>query len=274
MIDRAFSILNIKNVDAGQRTLSGWATTPELDRQGDQIDQFGCTYRNPLPLLWMHDATQPVGHAEFSKATAGGIPFTATIAKIDEPGTLKDRCDLAWQSVHARLVSAVSVGFRPLDNAVEPIKGGGLKYLRTEIMELGLVSIPANSQCTITNIKAAAMAEMATMQMAALRTQPDDPILRNTNPVAVGVFAKIMRNLSETLNSHHNDLALRIKALEDSKFSYEGVYSEERIYRRGNFTTCSGSLFHANTTTTSRPGSSSDWTLCCKRGADGKDATR
>ena len=273
MIVRAYSILNVKSVDAAQRILTGTATTPETDRQSDQVDPFGCVFKNPLPLLWMHQPDQPVGHAEFARATASGIPFTAQIAKVDEPGVLKDRVDEAWQSVQARLVSAVSIGFRVLDNAVEPLKSGGLKYLRTEILELSLVTVPANSSCTIQTIKAiddTYLSSKATMP----RPTEDHSILKNAQTVSVGVVAKAMRTLAELVNGKHNAMMERIKALEETAFEYAGTYREGSTYRRGQFVTYSGSLHHANTTTASRPGSSPDWTLCCKRGANGKDATR
>ena len=274
MIVRAYSILNVKSVDAAQRTLSGWATTPELDRQGDQIDQFGCTFKNPLPLLWMHQADQPVGTVALGKANSTGIPFSATIAKIDEPGTLKDRCDLAWQSVHARLVSAVSVGFRPLDNAVEPIKGGGLKFLKTEIMELSLVSIPANQSCTITNVKSAAMAEIA-----AMRTQSDgdSAIAKSTETATVGFVARGMRNFATMIGKNVKErilqettpLQARIEALEQRPlFEYAGVWKPDEQYVRGQFISFDGSLWHTNCTTTARPGTSSDHTLAVKHGRD------
>lgn len=279
---RAYSILHVKHADGAQRILTGTATTPETDRVGDQVDPLGCVFKNPLPLLWQHQPDQPVGHAEFGRATASGIPFTAQIAKVDEPGVLKDRLDEAWQSVQARLVSSVSIGFRVLDNAVESIKGGGLKFLRTEIMELSLVTIPANSQCTIQTVKSADQAVLASMQMATMRKQSDDDsaIAKSTAPATVGFVARGLRNFAEAvgrnvkaaIEKRTDALEQRIAALEQTSFEYKGVYVEGLTYRRGQFVTCSGSLHHANTTTTSRPGSDNTWTLCCKRGADGKDA--
>src|SRR5690606_1947159 len=94
---------------------------------------------------------KPVGHVEFAKPTKDGIPFKARLAKVDEPGTLKDRVDEAWQSVKAGLVSAVSIGFRSLEHS--RLENGGLKFLSWEWMELSLVTIPANSDATIQTIK-------------------------------------------------------------------------------------------------------------------------
>jgi len=54
--------------------------------------------------------------------------------------------------------------------------------------------------------------------------------------------------------------------------SYEGVYQEGKSYDVGNLVTWGGSMWHANDTTTTKPGEGSkDWTLTVKRGRDGKD---
>jgi HK97 family phage prohead protease len=95
-----------------------------------------------MPLLWQHKTDKPVGMAKFDKPTAKGIDFEASLAKVDEPGTLKDRVDEAWQSVKLGLVRAVSIGFRPIEYSF--IDNGGVRFVETEVMELSLVTIPAN----------------------------------------------------------------------------------------------------------------------------------
>lgn len=150
--NRAYSVLEIKSVDSEDRVIAGIATTPEADRVGDIVDPMGARFAKSIPLLWQHQHDKPVGTAEFGKATKSGIPFTASIAKIAEPGPLKDLVDMAWQSVKAKLVRGVSIGFRAL--GYEPLESGGLKFTETEIYELSLVTIPANASATIQTIKA------------------------------------------------------------------------------------------------------------------------
>lgn len=150
--NRAYSVLEIKSVDSEDRVIAGIATTPETDRVGDIVDPMGARFAKSIPLLWQHQHDKPVGTAEFGKATKSGIPFTASIAKIAEPGPLKDLVDMAWQSVKAKLVRGVSIGFRAL--GYEPLESGGLKFTATEIYELSLVTIPANASATIQTIKA------------------------------------------------------------------------------------------------------------------------
>lgn len=150
-MNRAYSILTVKSVEEDQRIIRGVATTPSPDRVGDIVEPLGVKFNNPMPLLWQHQADKPVGTVRFDKPTKDGITFEAKLATIDEPGNLKDRIDEAWQSVKAGLVSAVSIGFRALEYAF--MESGGIRFSESEVMELSLVTIPANAEATITAIK-------------------------------------------------------------------------------------------------------------------------
>ncbi len=154
-MDRAYALLDVKALDPERRTFSGLASTPELDRQGHSLDPAGATYRNPLPLLLFHDQKQPIGTVTLH-ATAAGIAFNATLPTIDTPGRVKDRVDEAWHSIQQGLITGVSIGFRVLDGAVQALKSGGLRLLKTEIFELSLVTIPANAQASILMVKSLA----------------------------------------------------------------------------------------------------------------------
>lgn len=150
-MERAYSLLTVRSADDAARVIEGIASTPTPDRYGDVVEPLGAKFKTPMPLLWQHDARQPVGQVEFAKPDEEGIPFRATIATIDEPGTLKDRLDEAWQSVKAKLVRAVSIGFRPIEYSF--MDDGGMHFLEWEWLELSLVTIPANSEATFQTIK-------------------------------------------------------------------------------------------------------------------------
>lgn len=148
----AYSILTVKEVSEDQRIIRGMATTPEPDRVGDVVEPMGVIFKNPSPLLYMHRHDLPVGSVTFGKPTEKGVPFEARLPVVSEPSQLKARIDEAWQSVKAGLIRAVSIGFRPLEYSVID-ETGGLRFTRSEIYELSLVSVPANSGATITQIK-------------------------------------------------------------------------------------------------------------------------
>lgn len=57
---------------------------------------------------------------------------------------------------------------------------------------------------------------------------------------------------------------------------YRGVYSEGTTYQRGDTVTFGGSLWHCDRESSAKPdtiGEQKAWTLCAKRGRDGKDGT-
>lgn len=148
-MDRAYSLLTVKSLAPEGRRFSGIASTPELDRQGESLDMAGVTFGASLPLLWHHDPRQPIGRVTLT-ATPAGILFDATIPDIPEPGTLKTRCDEAWQSIKAGVITGVSVGLRILERQARRITKG-------EICELSLVTIPANASASIRTIKSLAI---------------------------------------------------------------------------------------------------------------------
>jgi len=145
-----------KSVDAERRIFGGLATTPTVDRQGHSVDPFGVTFRNPLTLFWQHEKNIPIGTVTLFPATAEGIAFEASIPAIDTPGPLKDAVDLAWQCLKAGLVSTVSIGYRILAGGVEKLTGGNLHLRKTEVVELSLVTIPANPDAVVRFVKSLA----------------------------------------------------------------------------------------------------------------------
>lgn len=179
MENRAYSILTVKAVEGEQRIIRGIATTPSPDRVGDIVEPLGVKFNNPMPLLHQHDNSAPVGWVKFDKPTASGITFEAHLPIIEETGPLRDRVETAWGEVKAGLVRAVSIGFRALDNGYEVMKGGGIRFLKTEVMELSLVTIPAQADATIQLVKS-----VDTQQRAALGRELQVPRVK---PAASGV---------------------------------------------------------------------------------------
>jgi HK97 family phage major capsid protein/HK97 family phage prohead protease len=156
--DRAYCTLEIKSFQADARIIEGVASSPAPDRRGDVLVPEGAEFALPMPLLWQHDTTQPIGEVLEASVTPAGIRIRAQIAQVDEPGPLKTRLDEAWQSVKARLVKGLSVGFKPLE--ARPVTKsdpyGGLHVSRWCWVETSAVTLPMNVAATITAIKSAA----------------------------------------------------------------------------------------------------------------------
>jgi HK97 family phage major capsid protein/HK97 family phage prohead protease len=169
MENRAYALVTVKAVNEDQRVIEGYASTPTPDWGDDVMEPKGAEFSLPLPLLWQHRSDEPVGSVEFAEADSKGIRFRATIAKIEEPGPLRDLVDKAWQAVKAKLVRGVSIGFHTLDG--ERRKSGGIHATRWAWHELSLVTIPMNREATITTIKSI-VAEQAASGHSAADTAP------------------------------------------------------------------------------------------------------
>ncbi len=230
VLNRAYSLVQFKAIeDAESRTIRGLATSPEPDRVGDVIEPKGAKFKNPLPLLLHHDTRMPVGSAKFAKPTEDGIEFEASFPTIDEPGTLKDRVDEAWQSIKAGLIRGVSIGFRVMDDGMERLKSGGVRFTKTEILELSLVVIPANSHATITALKSIAYADLAALgQVQTGVTRPSAGVTAVVKLASKGA-SKTMRTYTERIKDFENTRAAKWARIEEiqTKASDEGQTKTE-----------------------------------------------
>ena len=151
-MNRAYSLIELKAVDEDKRIIEGIASTPTPDRVEDIVEPMGAEFKLPLPFLWQHDKNQPIGHVTRAKPTKKGIPVKIQMVRTDEPGTLKDRLDEAWQSIKLGLVRGLSIGFKALETA--DIEGTfGVRFMKWEWLELSAVTIPANADATILAVK-------------------------------------------------------------------------------------------------------------------------
>lgn len=183
-IVRAYSRLEVKDATdvGGKRTFTGIATTPSTDRMGDIVEPTGAEYKLPIPLLWQHDSRQPIGWVRKATVNAKGIIVECEMAVVENAGKLKERLDEAWDSLRAKLVGGLSIGFTPIESSrIE--ESYARRFLKWQWLELSAVTIPANGDCSITAIKS--------VDMALLRAAPGSrPVIRlDSAPAASGKSA-------------------------------------------------------------------------------------
>lgn len=153
LLQRAYSVLQIKAVDEAERIIEGIASTPAPDRMGDIVEPMGAEFELPIPFLWQHESRESaIGHVIEAKVTKDGIWVKIKVAADDVPGLLKDRLDYAWRSIKKGLVAGLSIGFKPLEVA-EIANSWAERFIRWDWMELSAVTIPANADATMQNIK-------------------------------------------------------------------------------------------------------------------------
>jgi HK97 family phage major capsid protein/HK97 family phage prohead protease len=203
MTSRAYSVLEIKSADEAddKRTITGIASTPSPDRAGDIVKPEGAKFSLPIPLLWQHDARQPIGHVTEAKVTKSGIEIVATIAK-----GVSEEIDRAWNLIKGGLVRGLSIGFRGID--VEQIPNSwGVIFNEWEWLELSAVTIPANADATITAIKSIDTGIRAALGKA-------DDAARPVSPGASGPSTKTVKLLKPKENPMATPIAEQISAFE------------------------------------------------------------
>ncbi|MBV2177335.1 phage major capsid protein [Klebsiella aerogenes] len=151
-LKRACTLMTVKSVNEDERIITGIASTPSPDRDGDIMEPEGAKFRSDTPFLWQHDRSQPIGTCT-PKMVKEGLQITAKLVKPtpDMPSQLIARLDEAWSSIKAGLVRGLSIGFRPIEYSF--LDEGGIRFLSWDLLEVSAVTIPANSECSIQTVK-------------------------------------------------------------------------------------------------------------------------
>ena len=131
----------------GERQVRVVASDATPDRMGDVLDPNGCDlrnyYKNPI-VLAQHDSNQPIGRCSDIAVRGGQVVATIEFP----PAGTSDRSDEYLALLKAGILGAVSVGFLPV--AYKPRQAGGFLFTEWEMLELSVVSVPANPSALVT----------------------------------------------------------------------------------------------------------------------------
>lgn len=293
-----WSALTVKSIDESERVLEGVASTPSTDRVGDIVESMGATYRLPIPFLFQHDSSQPIGHVIRAAPNASGIPVTIQLVKSTEPGTLKDRLDEAWQSIKLGLVKGLSIGFKPVETSYIEATGG-YRFSKWDWLELSAVTIPANADASISTIKRCDLGLASSVPERSDVVFPKSwsgitpngfvgKLARKLLPAVGDVIVEALAPMKDRIRvlevkARHDALSLdddaKFQSLVDqiarlraamAERKYFGVW-EPGGYREHNSVTHKGSLWIALRDTQDTPGTTEDWQLAVKKGRDARD---
>lgn len=211
---RAFSLMQLKAVNEDSREITGIASTPEADRVGDIMDPEGAKFKLPMPLLWQHDHSQPIGEVIDAKVTRKGIEIKAKLAKVDSPSQLAARLEEAWQSIKTGLVRGLSIGFRPIEYNF--LDDGGIRFIEWDWYELSAVTIPANADASIQTVKSLYKKQSTT----------SDCSVSKSNHTVVHAGASATKTTIQTKTKANMNIKEQIKTFEAKRAAQEAAREE------------------------------------------------
>lgn len=190
-----------KTEPVGERQARVICSTGEVDRAGDIVVQDGidlAAYRmNPI-VLWGHDTGQPI-----ARASEIGVVEGKLMATVDfPPAGISAKADEICGLVKAGVISAVSIGFNPIET--EPLdkanpKKGPQKYLTCELGEFSFVSVPANKSAL--TVERQNSASTAVWKVGASRNLP----VLKADPADRELAVNAILDLAEFGSDHPNE---------------------------------------------------------------------
>lgn len=157
--------LSLKSIDA-QGTFAGYASVFHvIDSQRDEVlpGAFRDTLRlrdTPVKLLWQHRMDEPVGviHALFEDARGLYIEgqLLLDVAQARE----------AYSLLKAGAVTGLSIGYTPRRYTRDP-ETGVRKLQAVDLVEVSLVTLPANASAQVTVVKEASVRRDGTQLLRA-----------------------------------------------------------------------------------------------------------
>jgi phage terminase large subunit-like protein len=188
IVDRKIKPERIVGVQQGWR-LNGAIKTTERALAARTLLHGGSAL-----LTWAVGNAKPEAHGNatvITKQRAGSAKIDPLMAEVvvklvksDEPGTLKDRLDEAWQSIKLGLVRGLSIGFTSKEHSyIEETYG--IHFLKWNWLELSAVTIPANQEASITSIKSIdrqVLAASGLVQRSGVDLITQPPASRETKP--------------------------------------------------------------------------------------------
>lgn len=159
----ALPSVSLRAVNEKTRTASFVFSDETEDREGDRISAAGWEIRdflrNPVALYGHNSSALPIGRA--LNLRASGPRLIGDIQFI--PPEISSFADQVFKMVKGGYLQAVSVGFMPIEWrwAKEPSRIGSLDFNRQALLEISVVTIPANQRALLIGADAEAAQQRA-----------------------------------------------------------------------------------------------------------------
>lgn len=172
-------------VKAAGAGFEGWASTSQLDRQGDVVlpQAFAKSldaFRANGPIFWNHaevhdPLAKPIGRATDASIREGGLYIKGRWASTPEAQEVRSL-------VTDGIVSTMSIGYNPVGGGY--MKAGTHVVDDLELMEVSIVAIPANPGAVIIAAKRLAVMPSET------KGEPDDDV--SVGATVLSLLAQLM----------------------------------------------------------------------------------
>lgn len=143
---RKFLSAAAKTEGVDERQVRVVVSTGDVDRAGDIVTPGGVdltAYKANPVVLWNHDQ-----NAAVARCIDIGVVGNAIEALVQFPPAGDDaEADKLYARIKNGVVNAASIGFNP--TKAEPIKGGGFRFVESELLEFSFVAVPANAKASI-----------------------------------------------------------------------------------------------------------------------------
>jgi hypothetical protein len=130
-MNRAYAVLDVKSVDEESASSRGIATTPSRRSVGRYRRERSAPNSRIRCRCCGSTIRQAGRHVIRDKVTKDGIDVRSAVRQVDEPGTLKDRIDEAWQSVKLGWCAAYRSASAP--SRLRGWKTYGIRFMKSEV---------------------------------------------------------------------------------------------------------------------------------------------
>lgn len=144
-ITRAIATVHTRAADEPEN-FTFVASTDAVDHYGDIIEQGGwdlSVFKSNPVILWMHSHWEPIGKAVDFGVRDGRLVSTVSFGRNATAQRVKT-------DIEDGLIHAASVGFYPIElEELKDAKGkwtGGFKFTKSLLLEISVVSVPANPE--------------------------------------------------------------------------------------------------------------------------------
>jgi uncharacterized protein len=150
----------------GAGAFEGYASVfGNIDNAGDRIAKGAfakslAAYRQEgrmPPLLWQHDTAQPIGAWREMREDAKGLFVAGALFAEDIP-----RAREAYRLMKEGVVTGLSIGYRAKESHRDG-KSGVRVLTEVDLLEISLVTFPANTAARVAQVKSALASDVAAL---------------------------------------------------------------------------------------------------------------